>query len=99
MSVEKVKEARDRVVDAARDFVGAARVLGGQSFDTMPSGKIHELYDAMNELERVEGVICEMARFDKWWRDVGVKHVPRGDNPPEHAAIAQLSWMAAKSGA
>jgi hypothetical protein len=97
VSVTKVNEARDRVVDAARAFCEAARIM--QSLEDMPSGKVHELYDAMRELEKAEGVICEMARFDKWWREVGITHMPKGDRPPEHAAIAELAWMAAKSGA
>ena len=95
--VQEVQEARDGVVDAARVFCEAAH--GEMSLDAVPSEKVHQLYDAMRELEKAEAVILEMARFDKWWREVGIKHMPSGDRPPEHAAIAELAWMAAKSGA
>jgi hypothetical protein len=97
MCVNKVQEARDRVVDAARAFCKDANRVA--SLDSIQSGIFHELCDSMNELERAEAVIREIARFNEWWSEVGINHMPKGDRPPEHAAIAELAWMAAKGGA
>ena len=33
--------------------------------------------------------------FERWWFNEGIHHMPRGDQPPEHATIARLAWTAA----
>jgi hypothetical protein len=39
---------------------------------------------------KLEGNDCRP--FLRWWLSEGFKHMPRGDQPPEHAAIAELAW-------
>jgi hypothetical protein len=33
--------------------------------------------------------------FRDWWDSVGINLMPKGDEPPEHAAIAESAWYAA----
>ena len=36
-----------------------------------------------------------MKDFKTWWRNVGIKEMPKADEPPAHGHIAHLAWDAA----